>query len=96
MLRQYGPPFGPGDTIGCGLEYNSRKIFFVKNGQFLGYAFDGKSVRKEDVEDGLWPTVGVDTECPIFMNFGERPFVFDLRSFALQAGIAAEGKGDDV
>ena len=80
MLKLYGPAFGPGDTVGCGLEYSTRRIFFVKNGTFLGYAFD--ACPKEVVNDGLFPTVGIDTECPIFMNFGERPFMFDLRGFA--------------
>ena len=80
MLRRYGPSFGPGDTVGCGLEYSTRRIFFVKNGVFLGYAFD--KCKREDVEMGLYPTVGVDTECPIFVNYGRRPFKFDLRGFS--------------
>lgn len=80
MLKLYGPAFGPGDTVGCGLEYSTRRIFFVKNGTFLGYAFD--ECPKDVVNDGLYPTVGIDTECPVFMNFGERPFMFDLRGFA--------------
>ena len=46
----------------------------------MGYALD--ECPKEVVDDGLYPTVGIDTECPVFMNFGERPFVFDLRGLA--------------
>ncbi|KAL7431041.1 hypothetical protein ACHAXM_002493 [Skeletonema potamos] len=80
MLRRYGPSFGPGDTVGCGLEYSTRKIFFVKNGVFLGWAFD--KVDKEMVERGLYPTVGVDTECPIHVNFGQVPFKFDWKGFS--------------
>jgi len=79
MLRRYGPSFGPGDTIGCGLEYSTRKIFFVKNGEFLGFAFE--KIEKEMVERGLYPTVGVDTECPIHVNFGQMPFKFDWKGF---------------
>jgi len=79
MLRRYGPSFGPGDTIGCGLEYSTRKIFFVKNGEFLGFAFE--KIDKEMVERGLYPTVGVDTECPIHVNFGQMPFKFDWKGF---------------
>ncbi len=79
MLRRYGPSFGPGDTVGCGLEYSTRKIFFVKNGEFLGYAFE--KIDKEMVERGLYPTVGVDTECPIHVNFGQVPFKFDWKKF---------------
>jgi hypothetical protein len=97
MLRRYGPTYGPGDTVGCGLDYISRRIFFVKNGVFLGYAFgnrhDGfgsnsdhisKSGRlsKTIVNSGLYPTVGIDSKYPIAVNFGERPFRFDLKGFA--------------
>jgi hypothetical protein len=73
------PSYGPGDIVGCGLEYKSRRIFFTKNGKFLGYEFD--KVDEDVVESGLYPTVGVDSECPIFVNFGERPFCFDLKGF---------------
>ena len=79
MLRRYGPSFGPGDVIGCGLDYTTKRVFFVKNGEFLGYAFD---VRDDVIEKGLYPTVGVDTECPLFVNFGTRPFRFDLSTLA--------------
>ncbi len=76
---RYGQPtFGPGDTIGCGVEYTSRRIFFTKNAEFLGFEF-GK-LRKHVVEKGLYPTVGIDTKCPIFVNFGEHPFMFDLKN----------------
>ena len=85
MLRRYGPAFGPGDTVGCGLEYSSRRIFFCKNGVFLGYAFD--KCEKEVVDSGLYPTIGVDTECPIFVNFGSRPFKFDLRRMSVATSL---------
>mmetsp|Transcript_16075 Transcript_16075/g.25028 ORF Transcript_16075/g.25028 Transcript_16075/m.25028 type:complete len:986 (-) Transcript_16075:85-3042(-) len=79
MLRRYGPSFGPGDTVGCGLDYSTRKIFFVKNGDFLGWAFENVDV--EMVDRGLYPTVGIDTECPVLVNFGKLPFKFDLKEF---------------
>ena len=96
MLRRYGPSFGPGDTVGCGLQYpsepnsledtiNGGKIFFTKNGKFLGWAFDDK-VKMHHVEAGLYPTVGIDTECPVFVNFGERAFKFDICKFTSSSG----------
>lgn len=89
MIKRYGPPFGPGDTVGCGLEYSSKKIFFVKNGEFLGFAFD--VLRDDVIERGLYPTVGVDTECPLFVNFGAHPFCFDLATFAKEGcGVMEE------
>ena len=97
MLRRYGPTYGPGDTVGCGLDYITRRIFFVKNGVFLGYAFGNRHddfgrnsdhisasgrLSKAIVNSGLYPTVGIDSKCPIAVNFGERPFRFDLKCFA--------------
>ena len=85
MIRQYGPKFGPGDNVGCGLDYASRRIFFCKNGEFLGYAFDW--VDESLVETGLYPTVGLDSQCPIFVNYGSKPFRFDLQGFARLSGL---------
>ena len=76
MIRRFGPSFGLGDIVGCGLEYTTKRIFFVKNGEFLGYAFD--ALEDDVIERGVYPTVGVDTECPLFINFGATPFCFDL------------------
>jgi hypothetical protein len=91
MIRRYGPSFGPGDCVGCGLEYSTRRIFFVRNGEFLGYAFD--KVSEEMIDRGLSPTVGVDTEHPLFVNFGEQSFRFDLRTFVRdRCGITEDEK----
>ena len=76
--RSTRPTYGPGDVVGCGYDYVARRIFFTRNGIFLGYEFD--VVDADVVEGGLFPTVGVDTDCPIYVNFGERPFHFDLRN----------------
>lgn len=34
--RAYGPKFGSQDTVGCGINFQSRQIFFTKNGYYLG------------------------------------------------------------
>ncbi|KAL7531585.1 hypothetical protein ACHAWF_003835 [Thalassiosira exigua] len=79
MNLQPGPSFGAGDTVGCGFDYSKRTMFFTKNGVFLRYAF-GK-VSRDVVDRGLYPTVGVDSECPVFANFGAHPFKFDLNKY---------------
>ncbi|KAJ5698200.1 SPla/RYanodine receptor SPRY [Penicillium macrosclerotiorum] len=37
--RTYGPTFGAGDTVGCGVNFAAGSAFFTKNGTFLGNAF---------------------------------------------------------
>lgn len=32
----YGPTYTTGDTIGCGINFMTRELFFTKNGKFLG------------------------------------------------------------
>ncbi len=78
------PVFGCGDTIGCGIEYRSSgaQIFFVKNGTLLTNSFH--SIGKKVLRKGLYPTVGIDSNCPIHVNFGQVPFKFDLGSFSVK------------
>uniref|UniRef100_A0A7S1BCG0 B30.2/SPRY domain-containing protein n=1 Tax=Corethron hystrix TaxID=216773 RepID=A0A7S1BCG0_9STRA len=77
MVTQYGPTFGVGDTVGCGIDYTNRSIFYTLNGIFLGNAFE-----EIDITQKFFPTVGVDCNCPFQCNFGESPFVFDLEAFS--------------
>ena len=82
MVRQFGPRFGSGDTVGCGIDYTVQGIFFTLNGSFLGYAWTG--VDLNILQNDLYPVVGIDTRCPIECNFGSKPFSFDLSKFILQ------------
>lgn len=89
MVRQFGPAYGPGDTVGCGIDYVCGGIFFTLNGEFLGYGWtnvDPEFLQHHD----LYPTVGVDTNCPIACNFGERPFAFDLTPLVKSHGRVVE------
>jgi len=78
-IHKIGPTFGVNDTVGCGIDYKAKSVFFTLNGKFLVFAFTQLSV--STLRKGLYPTVGVDTNCPLFINFGEKPFEFDLASF---------------
>jgi hypothetical protein len=83
MVKQFGPKFGAGDTIGCGIDYVNQGIFFTLNGIFLGYGWTG--VDEEFLKHDLYPVVGLDTNSPLFLNFGaEEPFEFDLSSFIMK------------
>ena len=82
MVERFGPCFGSGDTVGCGIDYISRGIFFTLNGKFLGYAWKG--VDAEFLQNNLYPVVGIDTKECVSLNFGARPFTYDLSSLTRQ------------
>jgi hypothetical protein len=84
MEKRFGPSFGSGDTIGCGIDFAEQSIFFTLNGNFLGYGWKG--IDMDYLQNDLYPVVGIDTRCPIECNFGAKPFQFDLSSFIMQHG----------
>ncbi|CAK4675267.1 unnamed protein product [Aphanomyces euteiches] len=65
--------FGPGDTIGCGLQYRTRQawVYFTKNGRRL----DGEFSCCRGA--ALYPMFGVNIDVPITVNFGQQPFQFN-------------------
>lgn len=79
MDRKFGPTFGVGDTVGCGINYANQGIFFTLNGRFLGYGWTGINLTEP-----LYPTIGIDSHHPVEINFGSSPFAFDTRVFAEQ------------
>ncbi|OMJ14626.1 Ran-binding protein 9 [Smittium culicis] len=75
--RSYGPKFTKGDIIGCGVNFITSEIFFVKNGVFLGAA-----IKDHTYNNLLFPTVGLRTVGEqVQANFGISPFVFDIESY---------------
>jgi len=73
-IKNFGPVFGKGDVVGCGLDYRRREIFFTLNGRLLGVAFTDVNTSQP-----LYPTVGIDSACQATFNFGTAPFAFPLQ-----------------
>ncbi|GAA5822889.1 hypothetical protein JCM3770_004567 [Rhodotorula araucariae] len=59
-------------------DKGSGRVFFTKNGEFLGYAFCG-------LQGKLYPTVGLRTPNEaVRVNFGADPFKFDIEGLMLE------------
>jgi len=78
MLKRFGPSYGKGDTIGCGVDYACAGIFFTINGKFLGYGWKNQ---EHLAGKDFYPTIGIDSKAPVDCNFGEKKFQFDLCTF---------------
>ncbi|KAH6848113.1 hypothetical protein B0I37DRAFT_376721 [Chaetomium sp. MPI-CAGE-AT-0009] len=47
----FGPTYGPGDTVGCGVDFLDGTVYYTLNGRYLGVACKG-------VKGQLYPTAG--------------------------------------
>lgn len=76
----YGPQFGAGDVIGCGIDFSQNRAFYTKNGALLGSVFDNIG---KDCD--IYPAVGL---ChpgeSVRANFGQESFKFDIEDHVLQ------------
>jgi hypothetical protein len=77
MVKTYGPTYGVGDVVGCGIDYVHGVVFYTLNGRYLGQAF---VLSPDDLHRDWYPVVGMDTNCLVQCNFGvHEPFLFDLQ-----------------
>jgi hypothetical protein len=79
--------FGAGDVIGMGLCYpyigvednglgNEISVFYTKNGEYLGTAFENIPLSME-----WYGCIGIDSNDKIEVNFGDKPFKFNIDLF---------------
>mmetsp|Transcript_23818 Transcript_23818/g.37244 ORF Transcript_23818/g.37244 Transcript_23818/m.37244 type:complete len:458 (+) Transcript_23818:30-1403(+) len=73
------PKFGAGDTVGCGMCADG-SLFFTKNGRFLSFVREVSSQLSKGAgrDRLLYPTIGVDSLCPIEINWGRTPFQYQF------------------
>lgn len=68
-----GREFGPGDVIGCGVDFGTGKIWYTRNGMMIEHGFD-------KVHGRLFPVVGLSDKVTLVANFGvdldTRPFLW--------------------
>uniref|UniRef100_A0A7E4W5N9 B30.2/SPRY domain-containing protein n=1 Tax=Panagrellus redivivus TaxID=6233 RepID=A0A7E4W5N9_PANRE len=84
--RPYGPKFGVDDTIGCGVNFVTRQVFFTKNGTNLGYL----DIEEVSLQYDYYPVVGMQAaEAVVRTNFGQRPFRYDIENDMRAARNAA-------
>lgn len=66
--------YEPGDTVGCGIVWNTREVFFTRNGVFIGVASHNVDL------DSYYPTIGIHAaKTRVKANFGADPFMFNLK-----------------
>lgn len=83
--KPYSQPYGSGDIVGCGVDLTTHRVFYTKNGHFLGNVFEnvGKNI-------DLYPSVGLQhTGESIRVNLGHEAFKFDIDNHIQQQKTAA-------
>lgn len=90
--RGFGPAFGVGDVIGCGVDYRIGRVFYTYNGRFLGY--DGVAMSLDQLDSrNFYPTIGLDARVCAKCNLGlDKPFAFDLPTMMNEKPVFAIAK----
>lgn len=63
---------GPGDTVGCGVDFEKCVMWFTKNGK----VWEGAEEICKDVRGRLFPVIGIFDNVELETNFGEKEFVW--------------------
>ncbi|CAJ1978226.1 unnamed protein product [Sphenostylis stenocarpa] len=86
----FGPTYTSGDVVGAGINYASQEFFFTKNGQVVGSVYN-------DMKGPLFPTIAVHSQNEeVHVNFGQKPFTFDLKEFEAQERMKQQLKIEEI
>lgn len=84
----YGPQYGAGDVVGCGVDFSANTAYFTKNGEHLGGSKlharkTSKKLRHGEIgiaftgiKGRLLPVVTIARGVCVKANFGQQDFVF--------------------
>ncbi|XP_027355305.1 ran-binding protein M homolog isoform X2 [Abrus precatorius] len=86
----FGPTYTSGDVVGAGINYAAQEFFFTKNGQVVGSVY-------KDMKGPLFPTIAVHSQNEeVYVNFGQKPFTFDLKEFEAQERMKQQLKIEEI
>ncbi|KAK6331349.1 hypothetical protein TWF730_004430 [Orbilia blumenaviensis] len=72
-VDEHCPLFGRSherDTVGCGIDIRTMRVYFTLNGKYLGVKATGKRGMR------YFPAISISQKHPADVNFGSRPFMF--------------------
>lgn len=76
----FGPTYGAGDTIGCGVNFSRKQVFFTRNGTYLG----DRTYPLSTSPDPLYAAFGMKSPGEAATaNFGFNPFTFNIELYIL-------------
>jgi Ran-binding protein 9/10 len=84
--KTYGPTFTTGDIVGCCINFRKNIAFYTKNGVELDTAFQNLTFDTpgKTGKGDFYPSVGLRTPGEhVRVNFGQKPFVFDIGGYVL-------------
>lgn len=80
----YGPSYGRGAVVGCGVHHERGEVFFTLNGKHLGVAC-------RNVSGLFYAMIGMHAVGEsVVLNLGSRPFRFNLDSYVEEEHRKAE------